>query len=169
MKKYKYGIFQIVTGILLIAAILSSCEDFLNEVPGDKITPDQHYRTSIDGNISTVGAYSLLQEVMPNLVIMNDLRSDLLIETENFDADLRNINRHNIDIENKYNDPSGHWVAQAIGTTLGAGINAFNSYDAFSSGQMTGLDYSKSIVVGGLQVFLVPLGLEWEAVRYLEV
>ena len=109
MKKHKYGIFQIISGILLIAAILSSCEDFLNEVPGDKITPDQHYKTFIDAVTSTIGAYSVLQEVVPNLVILNDLRSDLMTETENFDMDLRNINRHNIDIENKYNDPSGYY------------------------------------------------------------
>jgi hypothetical protein len=109
MKKHKYGYFQMVAGIFFIAAIISSCEDFLNEVPGDKITADEHYKTSIDAFTSTVGAYSLLQEVMPNLVILNDLRSDLMTVTENFELDLRNINRHNIDIENKYNDPSGYY------------------------------------------------------------
>jgi len=109
MKKHKYGIFQIISGILLIAAILSSCEDFLNEVPGDKITPDQHYKTSIDAFTSTIGAYSVLQEVVPDLVVLSDLRSDLMTETENFDMDLRNINRHNIDIDNKYNDPTGYY------------------------------------------------------------
>ena len=91
MKKYKCRIFQIFSGILFIATILSSCEDFLYEVPGDKITPDQHYKTGIDATISTVGAYSILQDVVPNLVILNDLRSDLMTETENFDMDLRNI------------------------------------------------------------------------------
>ncbi len=109
MKKHQYGNFQIASGILFIAAIISSCENFLDEVPGDKITTDQHYKTSIDAFTSTVGAYSLLQEVIPNLVIMNDLRSDLMTVTENFDVDLRNINRHNIDIDNKYNDPSGYY------------------------------------------------------------
>jgi tetratricopeptide (TPR) repeat protein len=109
MKKHTYGIFQIISGIIFIAAILSSCEDFLNQVPGDKITPDQHYKTSIDAETSTAGAFSILQDVMPNLIILNDLRSDLMTETENFDMDLRNINRHNIDIDNKYNDPSGYY------------------------------------------------------------
>jgi hypothetical protein len=109
MKKYKCRIFQIFSGILFIAAILSSCEDFLYEVPGDKITPDEHYKTGIDAMTSTIGAYSILQEVMPNLVILNDLRSDLLTETGNFDMDLRNINRHNIDVDNKYNDPTGYY------------------------------------------------------------
>jgi tetratricopeptide (TPR) repeat protein len=109
MKKYKYGIFQIVSTILFTAAIVSSCEDFLDQIPGDKITPDEHYKTSIDALTSTVGAYSILQDVMPDLVIMNDLRSDLLTETENFDRDLRNINRHNIHIDNAYNDPSGFY------------------------------------------------------------
>lgn len=109
MKIHKYRIFQIISGILFIAAILSSCEDFLNEVPGNKLTPDEHYKTSIDALTSTVGAYSILQDVMPDLVILNDLRSDLLTETENFDMDLRNINRHNIDVDNKYNDPSGYY------------------------------------------------------------
>ncbi len=109
MKKYKYRFIQVISGILLLAAMFISCEDFLNEVPGDKITPDQHYKIAMDATISKRGAYSILQEVMPNLVIMNDLRSDLLTETENYDEDLRKINRHDIDINNKYNDPSGYY------------------------------------------------------------
>ncbi|MBN2274024.1 MAG: hypothetical protein JXK95_06800, partial [Bacteroidales bacterium] len=109
MKKHKYGIFQIASGILFIAAIISSCDNFLHEVPGDKITSDQHYKTGIDAYTSTTGAYSLLQEVLPNLIIMNDLRSDLMTVTENFELDLKNINNHNIDIDNYYNDPSGYY------------------------------------------------------------
>lgn len=109
MKKNKYRFFQILSGIVFVASIILSCENFLDEVPGDKIPPDQHYRTSIDATMSTIGAFSILQDVMPNLIIMNDLRSDLLTETENFDKDLRSINRHNIHVDNKYNDPSGYY------------------------------------------------------------
>ncbi len=109
MKKHPFGNFQIASGVLLIAAIITSCENFLNEEPGDKITPDQHYKTGIDALTSTVGAYSLLQEVMPNLIIMNDLRSDLMTVTGNFEPDIRSINNHDIDIDNKYNDPSGYY------------------------------------------------------------
>ncbi|MBN1185130.1 MAG: RagB/SusD family nutrient uptake outer membrane protein [Bacteroidales bacterium] len=109
MKKHNYRIFKIISGILLISTIFYSCEDFLDKVPGDKITPDQHYKTSIDAYISMFGAYSILQEVVPNLVIMNDLRSDLMVETENFDFDLKNINRNNINVDNRYNDPSGYY------------------------------------------------------------
>ncbi|UCH15317.1 MAG: RagB/SusD family nutrient uptake outer membrane protein, partial [Bacteroidales bacterium] len=131
MKKHKYGIFQIISGILLIAAIISSCEDFLNEVPGDKITPDQHYKTSIDAFTSTIGAYSVLQEVAPNLVILNDLRSDLMTETENFDMDLKNINRHNIDIDNKYNDPSGYYRVILNANEVLNNIENIQTYDRY--------------------------------------
>ena len=129
MKKYKCRIFQIFSGILFIATILSSCEDFLYEVPGDKITPDQHYKTGIDATISTVGAYSILQDVVPNLVILNDLRSDLMTETENFDMDLRNINRHNIDIDNKYNDPSGYYRVILNANEVLNNLESIHTYD----------------------------------------
>ena len=129
MKKYKCRIFQIFSGILFIATILSSCEDFLYEVPGDKITPDQHYKTGIDATISTVGAYSILQDVVPNLVILNDLRSDLMTETENFDMDLRNINRHNIDIDNKYNDPSGYYRVILNANEVLNNLESIQTYD----------------------------------------
>jgi RHS repeat-associated protein len=45
-------------------------------------------------------------------------------------------------------DPEGLWVAQAIGAVLGGGLNAYNNYGAYSSGQMSGVDYAKSIAFG---------------------
>ncbi len=45
-------------------------------------------------------------------------------------------------------DQEGLWVAQAIGAVLGGGLNAYNNYGAYSSGQMSGVDYAKSIAFG---------------------
>jgi RHS repeat-associated protein len=45
-------------------------------------------------------------------------------------------------------DSEGLWVAQAIGAVLGGGLNAYNNYGAYSSEQMSGVDYAKSIAFG---------------------
>jgi len=45
-------------------------------------------------------------------------------------------------------DPQGLWIAQVVGATLGGGLNAYNNYAAYKSGQMSGADYGKSIVFG---------------------
>jgi len=45
-------------------------------------------------------------------------------------------------------DPEGLWIAQAVGAVLGGGLNAYNNYGAYSSGQMSGVDYAKSIAFG---------------------
>jgi hypothetical protein len=51
-------------------------DDFFNEKAGDRITPDQHYRTIAGCNVSLRGAIIPLQDIMPRLIILDGLRSD---------------------------------------------------------------------------------------------
>jgi RHS repeat-associated protein len=45
-------------------------------------------------------------------------------------------------------DPEGLWVAQAIGGILGGSTNAYNNYNAYKAGQISGSEYAKSIAFG---------------------
>jgi RHS repeat-associated protein len=50
-----------------------------------------------------------------------------------------------------YNDPSGQcpWcVAAGIGSIVGAAFNAYNNYNAYKSGQITGYQYFTDIIIG---------------------
>jgi tetratricopeptide (TPR) repeat protein len=81
-------------------------EDFFNRTAGDRITPDQHYKSTNDFVISTDGAISSLQEAMPRLIMVDGLRSDAMDVTSYAGADLRNINHHVFSPGNPYTDPS---------------------------------------------------------------
>lgn len=94
----------VIAGIFLITCMGCS-EDFFDRKAGDRISPDKHYKTSIDAEISAAGAIITLQEAMPKLVVLNGLRSDLMDVTANASADLREINRQMISTGNPYTDP----------------------------------------------------------------
>ena len=86
---------------------LSGCsEDFFNKQAGDRITPDQHYKTTTDFVVSSDGAISSLQEAMPKLIMVDGLRSDAMDVTSYAGADLSNINDHVFLPGNPYTDPS---------------------------------------------------------------
>jgi hypothetical protein len=47
-----------------------------------------------------------------------------------------------------YYDPDGRNPFAIAGAIIGGGLNAYNNYNAYSSGQMSGMDYAKSITFG---------------------
>jgi tetratricopeptide (TPR) repeat protein len=72
--------------------ILSGCgEDFFNRQAGDRITPEQHYYSTIDAGLSMEGTIITLQEAMPRLIMLDGLRSDMMEVTPSADAHQRQI------------------------------------------------------------------------------
>jgi hypothetical protein len=91
----------IILGALLVLA--SGCsEDFFDKQAGDRITPDKHYQSLIDSDISLWGIMTSLQDVMPKLIILDGLRSDMMEVTPYADLSLREINRQVFSTENPY-------------------------------------------------------------------
>jgi hypothetical protein len=83
--------------------MLPGCsEDFFDRQAGDRITPDQHYFSMIDGFISSQGAIISLQEALPRLIMLDGLRSDMMETTSNSDANLKEIHEHEISSGNPY-------------------------------------------------------------------
>ena len=48
----------------------------------------------------------------------------------------------------KYRDPSGHWVLQAVGGVVGAGVNYYTNFNAYVRGDITGAEYAGSVLFG---------------------
>lgn len=89
--------------ILAISSLGNSCSDeFFREVPGDRVVPEDHYTTAIEVEISYLGAFALLQDVVPNIPVVNGVRADLMDVTANADLPLRDMNRH---LYGNYNNP----------------------------------------------------------------
>ena len=55
-------------------------------------------------------------------------------------------------------DPYGHWIAQAIGALVGGGIGAWSNYDDYMKGDISGWQYTKTIVLGAGTGVLATLG-----------
>lgn len=96
--------FLVILSVSFIA--LTGCnDDFFKEDAGDQITPDQHYQSVIDADISLQGAIVYLQDVMPQLIMLDGVRSDQMEITENADAYLTEINNQVFIKGNPFIDP----------------------------------------------------------------
>jgi hypothetical protein len=95
----------IILSVLLFAFTACS-EEYYTRQAGDRITPEQHYKTFIDAQISALGAMVVLQDIMPQLSMLDGLRSDQMDITSYSDMYLREINSHSISSNNPYTDVS---------------------------------------------------------------
>ena len=98
--------FLVFLSAILAISISGCSEDFFDQKAGDRITPDQHYLTSIDAVISSQGAIAPLQDIMPQLIMLDGLRSDMMNVTENAQMHLREINEQIFMSGNPFIDPS---------------------------------------------------------------
>jgi tetratricopeptide (TPR) repeat protein len=105
MKK-KLRISPYILAILSVFLITSyGCkDDFFESTAGDRITPDQHYKSIIDVEVSVYGAFAPFQDVAPKLIMLDGVRSDMMELTPNADLNLREINNQNISANNPYID-----------------------------------------------------------------
>lgn len=95
----------IILGALLV--INPGCsEDFFNRTAGERITPDLHYKTATDADVSIAGAIITLQEAMPRLIVLDGLRSDMMDVTKYASEDLTEINHQVFSSGNPYTDPA---------------------------------------------------------------
>jgi starch-binding outer membrane protein, SusD/RagB family len=97
----------ILCGVLVIN--FSCSDEFFTEKAGDRITPDQHYKSSIDLQVSMYGAVVLLQDIIPKMIMMDGLRSDMMDVTSNADAYLNEINNQIISVDNPYTQTSAFY------------------------------------------------------------
>jgi starch-binding outer membrane protein, SusD/RagB family len=87
----------IIPGLFLLLALAggtSSCSDILTVEPAEVLTPGEYYRDVNDADAAVRGLYGQLSELAPQLVVLNELRADLLDVTDNADVFLRQLSNH---------------------------------------------------------------------------
>ena len=105
MKKlFKYSFYSIA--ILIPLFFMSSCEDFLDPEQELDITEDQLFDDWYEYRSVEMGMYGLQQQLVEQLMVLGELRGDLLTITEHADADLVEIYNFNISPTNKYASPT---------------------------------------------------------------
>jgi hypothetical protein len=94
--------------ILFLVAILglSSCKEFLNPSQEIDLTEDQLYKDWAEYRSVEMGMYGLQQKLVEQLMVLGELRGDLLTITPNAEADLVEINNFSVSKNNKYASPT---------------------------------------------------------------
>lgn len=102
-----YNKYKVIIGIFLISLIvLSSCKDFLNPDQEINITKDKLYDDWYEYRSIVMGLYGIQADLVEQLVILGELRGDLMKITENADADMVEVYNFNVSKENKYASPT---------------------------------------------------------------
>lgn len=106
---YNNKLFYFI-GLMVVLGMTFSCsEDFYDAKIGDRIFPEQHYNNALDVEISYIGVTSVLQEILPDYILVDGLLSDQMEITQSADVSLRSIYNHNISSGNPYIDGSGYY------------------------------------------------------------
>lgn len=102
-----YNKYAVVVGVFLLSVFfLSSCKEFLNPDQEINITKDKLYDDWYEYRSIAMGLYGIQAKLVEQLVILGELRGDLMQITENADADMVEIYNFNVSKENKYASPT---------------------------------------------------------------
>jgi len=96
----------IIVSLFIYLIFFSSCKEYLNPDQEINITEDKLFDDWYEYRSVTMGLYALQQELVEQILILGELRGDLLTITENADADLIEIYNFSISPNNKYASPT---------------------------------------------------------------
>lgn len=105
-KRFNIKPIQLYALIVVLFTSVSCSDKLFDDQAGERITPDQHYKSQVDAQASLGGAFAPLQNVMPKLIMVDGLRSDQMIITPNADPFLKDIQNHDLSIDNPFLDGS---------------------------------------------------------------
>lgn len=107
--KYPVPMFIGIISALMSILSLSSCKDFLDPHQDLNVTQDQLFDDWYEYRSAAMGLYGLQQQLVEQLVVLGELRADLLTVTPNADADLIEIYNFHPSKTNKYAAPTNFY------------------------------------------------------------
>ena len=105
MNRHNSIALKILT-VLITLIVVSSCKEFYNPDQELNLTEDHLYDDWYEYRSVEMGLYSLQQDLAEQLVVLGELRADLLTITPNADADMVEIYNFNVSKSNKYASPT---------------------------------------------------------------
>lgn len=106
-KNLKYSVF--ILTLLMSTVFMPSCKDFLDPDQDLNITKDKLFDDWYEYRAVAMGLYGLQQKLVEQLVVLGELRGDLLTVTPNADADLVEVYNFQVSKTNKYADPTNFY------------------------------------------------------------
>ncbi len=100
---------NITAGIALYALLfvsLTSCQDVLDIKANEVVDQADNYHNVYDADNAIWGLYGKVSDLAENVVVLNELRADLMDVTPNATVDQAEINNHTETANNKYCDPA---------------------------------------------------------------
>ncbi len=101
LNKIKYKSLLLLTSVLLLAG----CSDLLDIKSEEVLEAEDMYQNKYDAEVALRGIYGQFIELAEQIVVLNELRADLMDVTDNANQDLRDLNEHNVSAGNVYADP----------------------------------------------------------------
>jgi hypothetical protein len=100
--RYRFGILVLFAGLIWF----SSCEQFLNPEQELYVTEDRLYKDWYEYRSVEMGMYALQQDLVEQILILGELRGDLLEITPYADADMVEVYDFNISRTNRFASPT---------------------------------------------------------------
>ena len=97
---------------------LNSCEEFFNPEQALIIKEENFYKNWYEYRAAEMGMYALQQKLVDQIIVLGELRGDLLEITPNADNDLRDIYNFNISLDNRYASPNNFYELIAATNNL---------------------------------------------------
>jgi len=88
---------------------LNSCENFFNPEQALIVKEENFYKNWYEYRAAEMGMYALQQKLVDQIVILGELRGDLLTITPNASNDLQEIYNFRISTDNKYASPNNFY------------------------------------------------------------
>jgi starch-binding outer membrane protein, SusD/RagB family len=153
---------------LLLAGILltgvASCKKILDVQPGTELAPEQMYRDVYDANAAVMGIYGKFMGLSDRYIILNELRADLMENTNNADEYLRQLNNHTVTPDNPYISPRPFYelIVNCNDVLKNFGIMR-------QTGRLSESDFNQRYSdIGALRSFLyLQLGIHYGKVPYI--
>ena len=96
--------------VMALVFSLSSCSDYLDVQPEDKLVEEQMYRNIYDADAAVIGVYGKFMALAEKNIILNEMRADLMTTTRNSSPFLKEISEHNVSANNPYANPKDFYV-----------------------------------------------------------
>ncbi len=97
----------LITGIVFVSGIcITSCEKFFLPEQGLAVTEERLFKDWYEFRAAEMGLYAIQQQLVEQIIVLGELRGDLLTVTQNADADMVEIHDFNVSEGNKYASPT---------------------------------------------------------------
>ncbi|SHE90433.1 RagB/SusD family nutrient uptake outer membrane protein [Dysgonomonas macrotermitis] len=97
-----YKLLTAVFIVLLTTSVLTSCSDMLDAELENAVNPEDSYKTADDADKAILGIYSQFMKLADRVIVLEELRADLMDVTTNATPDLVDINNHTATASNKW-------------------------------------------------------------------